>query len=217
MTEANTRTSEFDVDPMFLERWSPRAFTGEAMPHEALMSLFEAARWAPSAFNGQPWRFVYAHRGTAEWDRLFDVLIPYNQAWVKEASVLMFIISDRFRRSPGREPSPLRSHAFDAGAAWAYLALQAQRMGWAAHGMAGFDVARSYEALGVPEADYEVEAAIAVGRPGDAATLEEPYRSREAPSGRDAVGSFAFEGAFKAQRATHQGVSSRSSRSVKPG
>ena len=33
MTTANTRTSEFDVDPMFLERWSPRAFTAEAMPH----------------------------------------------------------------------------------------------------------------------------------------------------------------------------------------
>ena len=198
MTHANNRTSEFDVDPMFLERWSPRAFTGEPMPNEALMTLFEAARWAPSAFNGQPWRFVYAHRETPEWDRLFDVLIPYNQAWVKNASVVAYIVSDRFRRAEGRDPTPLRSHSFDAGSAWAYLALQASRLGWAAHGMAGFDVPGSYGVLGVSEADYQVEAAIAIGRPADPSVLDEPYRSREVPSGRNPIESFAFEGTFKA-------------------
>ncbi|HET6971115.1 MAG TPA: nitroreductase family protein, partial [Phenylobacterium sp.] len=123
--------------------------------------------------------------------------IPYNQAWVKHASVLMFAISDRFRRAEGREPAPVYSHSFDTGAAWAYLALQAQRIGWAAHGMSGFDVARAYEVLGVSEAEYRVEAAIAVGRPTDASRLEEPYRSREKPSSRNPVASFAFEGAFR--------------------
>ena len=198
MTEANTRTSEHDVDPMFLERWSPRAFTGEAMPYNVLMSLFEAAHWAPSAFNGQPWRFVYAHRDTPAWAPLFDVLIPYNQLWVKNASVLIYIVSDRFRRPPGGgDPVPSPSHTFDAGAAWAYLALQASRMGWAAHGMVGFDMAKSYEALGVPEADYRVEAAIAVGRRADPSVLDEAFRARETPSPRNPVESFAFEGAFK--------------------
>lgn len=198
MTHANNRTSEFNVDPMFLERWSPRAFTGEAMPDAALMSLFEAAHWAPSAFNGQPWRFVYAHRDTPAWDRLFDVLIPYNQQWVKNASVLMYVISDRFRRTEGREPAPVRSHSFDTGSAWAYLALQAHLAGWAAHGMAGFDVARSYEVLGVDEAHYQVEAAIAVGRQADPSVLDEPFRAREVPSQRNPVVSFAFEATFRA-------------------
>ncbi|MBU1375007.1 MAG: nitroreductase family protein [Alphaproteobacteria bacterium] len=195
---ANGRAADHDIHPMFLNRWSPRAFTGEAMPEDLLNGLFEAARWAPSAFNAQPWRFVYAHKGTGDWDRLFDVLIPYNQAWVKHASVLMYVISDRFRRAEGHAPAPIHSHSFDAGAAWAYLALQASHIGWAAHGMAGFDLARSYEALGVPEDQYRVEAAIAVGRPTDAAILDEPYRSREAPSPRNPVSSFAFEGRFKA-------------------
>ena len=77
---ANGRAADHDIDPIFLNRWSPRAFTGEAMPQEALMSLFEAARWAPSASNIQPWRFVYAHRDTQAWDRLLDVLIDYNKA-----------------------------------------------------------------------------------------------------------------------------------------
>jgi len=196
--EANGRAADHDVDPMFLHRWSPRAFTGEPMPDALLMSLFEAARWAPSAFNAQPWRFVYAHKGTETWDRLFDVLIPYNQAWVKHASVLMYVISDRFRRAEGREPVPIHSHSFDAGAAWGYLALQAHRIGWAAHGMAGFDLPRSYEVLGVDEAQFRVEAAIAVGRPSDKEILDEPYRSRETPSPRNPVSSFAFEGRFRA-------------------
>jgi nitroreductase len=190
----NGRTAEYEVDPIFLQRWSPRAFTGEAMPHGDLLRLFEAAHWAPSAFNGQPWRFVYAHRDTPAWDALFDLLIPYNQSWVKNASVLMFIISDRFRRAEGRDPAPVRSHAFDTGAAWAYLALEASRIGWAAHGMAGFDLARSYDALGVDADQYEVHAAIAVGRIADPEVLDEALRAREVPSGRNAIATFAFEG-----------------------
>ena len=52
MSEA--RTTDHAVDPLFLNRWSPRAFTGEAIDEALLMRLFEAARWAPSASNLQP-------------------------------------------------------------------------------------------------------------------------------------------------------------------
>jgi nitroreductase len=190
----NTRTADHDIDPIFLHRWSPRAFTGEEMPDEVLMSLFEAARWAPSASNTQPWRFVYARRGTPQWDPLFGALMDMNQVWVANASVLAYVLSDRFRRKPDAEPMPNRSHSFDAGAAWAYLALQAQHLGWAAHGMGGFWPAEAHKALGAPEADYQVEAAIAIGRPTDASVLPEAYRAREVPSGREPVARFVFEG-----------------------
>jgi nitroreductase len=190
----NTRTADHDIDPIFLNRWSPRAFTGEAVPDALLMSMFEAARWAPSASNVQPWRFVYAHRGSAQWAPLFDTLMDMNQPWVAKASVLAYAISDRFRRRPDREPTANRSHSFDAGAAWAYLALQAHHLGWAAHAMGGFHVDKAHEALGAPEADYKVEAAIAIGRPTGAETLPESYRAREVPSGRQPVDSFVFEG-----------------------
>jgi hypothetical protein len=190
----NTRTADHDIDPIFLNRWSPRAFTGEAMDEAVLMSLFEAARWAPSAINIQPWRFVYAHRGTLEWTPLFDALMEMNQAWVANASVLAYAISDRFRRKPGAEPSPNRSHSFDTGAAWAYLALQAEHLGWAAHAMGGFHVEKAHEATGAPESDYRIEAAIAIGRPTDASVLPEAYRAREVPSGREPVGSFVCKG-----------------------
>ena len=60
MTTSNHRTSEFAIDPLFLDRWSPRSFTGEAMSEEVLLTLLDAAHWAPSASNYQPWRVVYA-------------------------------------------------------------------------------------------------------------------------------------------------------------
>jgi nitroreductase len=191
---ANGRTADHDIDPIFLNRWSPRAFTGEAMPDALLMSLFEAARWAPSASNIQPWRFVYAHRGTPQWDPLFHALMDMNQPWVANASVLAYVLSDRLRRRPGQAPTENRSHSFDAGAAWAYLALQAHHLGWAAHAMGGFHPDKAHEALHAPESDYRVEAAIAIGRPTDAGVLPESYRAREIPSGREGVESFVFEG-----------------------
>jgi len=193
----NGRTADHEIDPQFLSRWSPRAFTGEPIPEAMLMAMFEAARWAPSAFNGQPWRFVYARREKPEdWGPLFGALIEYNQAWVAGASVLAFIASARFRQHPARGPEPNRTHSFDAGAAWGYLALQAHRLGWAAHGMAGFDMARAYEATGLPEAEFQVEAAIAIGRPTDAGVLPEAFRAREVPSDRERVGRFVFEGRY---------------------
>jgi nitroreductase len=190
----NGRTADHDIDPIFLNRWSPRAFTGEPIPRDVLMSMFEAARWAPSASNIQPWRFVYARRGSPQWGPLFDALMDMNQAWVVNASVLAYVLSDRFRRRPDREATENRSHSFDARAAWAYLALQAHHLGWAAHGMGGFHVDKAHAALGAPESDYRVEAAIAIGRPTDAAALPETYRAREVPSGREPAERFVFEG-----------------------
>ncbi len=45
MTEVNGRMAAYPIDRMFLERWSPRAFTGEAISEAELATIFEAARW----------------------------------------------------------------------------------------------------------------------------------------------------------------------------
>lgn len=61
----SVRTPEYaHVDSLFIERWSPRAMSGQPITQEELMTLFEAARWAPSSYNEQPWRFIYAQRNT---------------------------------------------------------------------------------------------------------------------------------------------------------
>jgi len=69
---ANTivRQSKYTISPLILHRWSPRSMTGEELDNDTIMSLFEAARWAPSSYNNQPWRFIYAKRNTAHWDKL---------------------------------------------------------------------------------------------------------------------------------------------------
>jgi nitroreductase len=61
----NPRIAGPSVEPLILERWSPRAFDGSAIPDADLETIFDAARWAPSAFNAQPWRFLYARRDGA--------------------------------------------------------------------------------------------------------------------------------------------------------
>jgi nitroreductase len=192
-----SRQTRYDVDPMFLERWSPRAFTDETILDGVLMSVFEAAHWAPSAFNLQPWRFVYAHRDGLGWQTLLGLLIPYNQAWAHRAAALIFAISHRFRRRSSGESEPIYSHSFDVGAAWGYLALQSHRLGWAAHGMTGFDHEGCYAALGVPKDEYRVEAAIAIGRQADKGVLPENYQARETPSHREPVSHLVFEGRFR--------------------
>ena len=63
-----------EIAPLILNRWSPRAMTGEPLSDAELMPLFEAARWAPSSFNSQLWKFLYAKRDTAHWDA-FSVLV----------------------------------------------------------------------------------------------------------------------------------------------
>jgi nitroreductase len=195
---ANSRTADHEVEPLFLERWSPRAFTEEEIPEADLFSMFEAARWAPSSYNSQPWTFLYARRNSPDWDRFLGLLVEFNQGWAKRAGALVIMASSRLMLPPGAEKAvPSHSHSFDCGAAWGSFALQGTKLGWYAHGMVGFDIQRAFTELNLP-ADYRVEAAAAVGRLADKSILPEYLQAREAPSGRKPIGEFAFAGSFPA-------------------
>jgi len=196
MSTTNNRIADHPIDPMFIQRWSPRAFTGEQLPERDLLTMLEAARWAASSANAQPWRFVYARRETPHWEKFLNLLVPGNQAWAKHASALVILLSKTHMRPPGSDkdvPSP--THSFDTGTASGYFALQAMKMGWHAHGMFGFDRERAFVELNVPQG-YAVEAAYAVGRLGDPATLPEALRAREQPNQRLPLTELAFEGSF---------------------
>jgi len=195
---ANSRTADHPIDPMFLERWSPRAYDGQPVPREDLLTMIEAARWAPSSYNSQPWRFLYAIKDGPYWDKFLSLLVEGNRAWSKDAGALLVLLSKSTMAVPGKEGEvPSHSHSHDAGAGWAYFALQATRMGYQAHGMVGFDMNRVFAELGVP-IGYRVEQMIAVGRRGDPANLPEAVRAREQPNNRRPLGESAFEGAFPA-------------------
>jgi hypothetical protein len=99
----------------------------------------------------------------------------------------------------GEEDKVFYSHSFDAGAAWAQMALQATLLGYHAHGMTGVDFVRAQEELAVP-ADHRIEAAIAIGRRGHPDRLPEGLREREVPSSRKPVEEIAFAGSFRGRR-----------------
>ena len=185
-----TRVAQAAADEQFIRRWSPRAMSGEALSLEELEPLFEAARWAPSCFNSQPWRFIYALKGGAHWDAHLALLMDMNQAWAQHAGALIAVVSKRTFEHNGK-PAPTAS--FDTGSAWMSMALQAQHMGLVTHGMWGFHHERAPEALNLSD-DYQVEAMVAVGKPGNAADLPEPYAEREVPSERKPLAELAFEG-----------------------
>lgn len=186
------RTPDYDVDPLFVNRWSPHAMTGEPLEEEAYLPLFEAARWAPSAFNNQHWRFLYASREDDEWETFVDLLHEGNRTWASDASVLVVVVSKTTFDHNG-EPAP--THAFDTGAAWQNLALEGARRGLAIHAMAGFDYDRAGDELDVPE-EFDVQAMVAIGERAPPETLPEDIREREQPSDRKPVSEITHRGGF---------------------
>jgi nitroreductase len=199
MTNTPPRTANYPIDPLFLERWSPRAFDGSKLSDTDLFTILEAARWAPSSFNHQPWRFIYAHRESADWERFVGLLMPFNAMWAKNASVLLFIVSDTMIQLP-RAPvqTVSHSHSFDAGAAWAYMALQGIRLGVRTHGMAGVDFDRARKELSIPDS-FRIETAIAIGRVGDKSRLPPEMQAREVPNARRDLAELVMEGRFIAK------------------
>jgi len=187
------RQAEHPIDTLFIDRWSPRAMSGEEVTEEELMTLFEAARWAPSSYNNQPWRVLYARRNTEHWPIFLDLLAESNRAWARRAAALLLFISKTTFDHNG-QTSP--THSFDTGAAWAQLALQGCLRGYVVHGMQGFSYEGARTALGIADG-FQVEAMAAVGRPGDKASLPEALQMRESPNGRRSVSASVCEGPFQ--------------------
>jgi nitroreductase len=184
------RRADFPIDKLFLDRWSPRAMSGEKLTRAQLMTVLEAARWAPSSYNNQPWRIVYALRETEHWPQLFNLLVEVNQLWARNAGALLLFLSKTTFDFNGKESV---THSYDCGAAWENLALQCTLLGLVCHGMQGFDYERAKKELAIPDG-YRVEAMAAIGLPGNPEELPEKLRERESPNDRKRLSEMAFEG-----------------------
>ena len=100
--------------------------------------------------------------------------------------MLIYICSDTLIEMKPGQTAPSHTHSFDAGAAWASMALQATMLGYHAHGMAGVEWDRVRAELKVPER-FRVDAACVIGRTGPLDVLDEKIRAREVPSDRKPV------------------------------
>lgn len=186
--------AEYPIDSLLAARWSPRAFADRPLDSAVLRQLFEAARWAASCFNDQPWNYIVATREhPEEFQKMLACLTEGNQVWARHAPVLAISVA---RSSFQHNGSPNRHAQHDVGAASACLALEATSLGLAVHQMGGFDAARARETYNIP-AGFEPMAAIAIGYPGDPASLPEKLRQMETgPRSRRPIADFVFSGAW---------------------
>jgi len=189
---SDVRKPDFEIERLLVDRWSPRAMSGEDLSHDELMRLFEAARWAPSSFNAQQWRALYAHRNSEHWPAFFGLLVDANKVWAENAGVLVVFVSRKTFEHNNEESV---THSYDTGAAWENFALQGFRQGLVVHGMEGFDYDRARTELRMPE-EFQVEAMAAVGRPGAKESLPPKLQERESPNDRRKLTRSVCEGPF---------------------
>lgn len=178
-----------------LQRWSPRSFSDQAVSEEALVQLFEAARWSASCFNEQPWRFVVASRWEPERHAaLLGCLAEKNQLWAKNAHVLVLCFAQEAFSKTGK-PNPHAWH--DVGAACAQLTLQAVSLGLYVHSMAGINRDVIQETIAPPEG-FSAVSAMAIGYRAHASQLEdEGQRAMEvAPRTRKDLSEIFMRGAW---------------------
>jgi nitroreductase len=192
ITGSTVREAAHAVHPLFVDRWSSRAMSGEPVTKAELMVLFEAARWAPSSGNAQPWRLLYSRRDGPHWATFLGLLTDSNRLWAQHAAALVLFIS----RSVNDAGKPSVTHSFDTGAAWENLALQGSLSRLVVHGMQGFDYVRARAELQIPD-EFRVEAMAAIGRPAPVETLPEHLRARDIPSSRRPLAQTICEGPFR--------------------
>ncbi|WP_194852526.1 nitroreductase family protein [Nonlabens antarcticus] len=153
----NTPT-DHKIHDLIKNRWSPRKFADTPVSDTDLQSLFEAGRWAASSNNMQPWNIVWGKKGSETYDRIHNVLVEFNQGWVKNAPVLMLGVYDKMTPD-GKE----NFHALhDLGQFAANMSIQAQSMGIAVHQMAGLKHEEALKEFKFPDS-YHVATGIVVG------------------------------------------------------
>ncbi|ARN74712.1 nitroreductase family protein [Oceanicoccus sagamiensis] len=155
------------VAPLFVNRWSPRAYLQEAISDQDLATIFDAARWSPSCFNEQPWQFITST--PTSYGKFLSLLVDANQAWAKTAPLIGFVVASKTFARNGNE----NMHAdFDTGSAWMAVNLQALKLGYYAHGMGGIEYDQVYQAFDIDPATHQVICGFTLGKVNLAADEE---------------------------------------------
>jgi nitroreductase len=188
-------SADHPILDLLAERFSPYAFDPRPVEQEKLLACLEAARWAASSYNEQPWSLLVAERGDeAEFAKMLSCLLEANQAWAKDAGVLMIaVVCKTFQRNG--KPNRVAEH--DVGLAAGNLTIQATALGLAVHQMAGIDLDKTRQTYGIP-ATHDPLTGIALGYAADpdrAANEQFAQRDR-APRARKPLDEFVFRGAW---------------------
>ncbi len=164
-----------EIYALLKQRYSPRIFSEKEVSEKDMNRLFEAVRWAPSCYNWQPWRFIFAHKGSDAYRKINECLSEFNQSWATNAPVL--ILTAYKENNPDGEENFHALH--DLGLSLSNMAVQAEYMGIALHHMAGVDWKKAQKEFNVPEG-YHINTALAVGYyGGDLDNLPKDLREQE--------------------------------------
>ncbi len=176
------------MNPVFMERWSPRAFSDQPVDPEDLAAVFEAARWTPSWMNNQPWYIVYA---TEDPDRqaILDTFMEFNREWASAAPVAGLVVAKTDLE--GRMAS---TRDYDVGAAMMALTIQATMLGLSIHQLGGIELDAAHELLGLDPEVGSVLTGFVLGHRGDPGQLSDKQQAKEHPGDRKPVSEFAVEG-----------------------
>ncbi len=160
--------------PEIVARTSKRALSNRKIPAEVLRRVMTAATLAPSCFNNQSWRFMVVTEDEAL-KKIHEALSSANY-WVKSAPAVVVVAT---KIEFGCRLSDRRDYAlFDCGLATENLMLQGIKEGLYVHAIAGFDPLKVKAGFHIPD-EYVVITLVAMGYPGDEATLNEKHKELE--------------------------------------
>ncbi len=160
-------------------RRARRAYNSKPVEPDVEEALWESVSIAPSHGNSQPTRIVVARSAEAR-AALIGALNEGNRQWAGAAPLLAAILSVPAHDFPQKnsDGTVRDMWAFNAGIATGNLLAQATAMGLLAHPMSGFDEPAVRAALAIPD-DVRVLVAVAIGYPGESASLPEGLREKE--------------------------------------
>ncbi|MEO8893104.1 MAG: nitroreductase family protein [Coleofasciculaceae cyanobacterium] len=183
-------STDYPIQELLKERWSPYAFQDRPVSQADLCSLFEAARWTASSYNEQPWSYLVATKENPEhFQQLLSCLDEGNQVWAKKAPVLALGITN-FKFTRNNKDNRAAIH--DLGAATNNLAVEAMVLGLYVHQMIGILPDKAREQFDIPE-NSEAWTGIAIGYLGDPITLPDALKERDlTPRQRKPIAQFVF-------------------------
>lgn len=176
MNEIKVPKTHYPVHDLITKRWSARAFSDQQISPEELNTLFEAASWAASSVNEQPWKYLYAFKGSAAFEKMLGVMSEGNQPWAQQASIILMSIA---KKQFDRNGAPNRHYLHDVGGANTVLLLQAVHQNIYGHMIGGFHMDKAIEAFDIDTEHWEIACFITLGYLDKPETLNEPYRTRE--------------------------------------